>query len=160
MAKKTMTLFPACGPVHFDRLRVLFREYQQLVGEPICFRAFAHEVANLPGDYADPRGRLVLAEIEGRDVGCVAVRPLEGDPAAAELKRLYVRPEVRRVGIGRILVTGAIEFARGVGYQRLQLDTLDTMVAARRLYESMGFQIIPLPAGHPREHLILMELKL
>jgi putative acetyltransferase len=160
MPKKLLTLFKACCAHHYDRIRVLFREYQQLVGEPICFKAFKHEVAGLPGDYAEPTGCLLIAEIEGRDVGCVAVRPLAGDPAAAELKRLYVRPDVRGVGIGRILVTGAIEFARQAGYRRIQLDTLETMEAARRLYESRGFQNILPSEGQPREHPILMELKL
>jgi len=143
-----------------DRVRRLFREYQSSVGAPICFGAFEDEVAGLPGEYAETRGCLLLAEIEGRDVGCVAVRPLEGDPNAAELKRLYVRPDVRGAGIGRILVTAAIEFARAAGYQRFQLDTLHTMQAAQQLYLSMGFQIMPLPKGHPRDHPMFMELGL
>lgn len=160
MPKKTVILYPASCASHHEGTRALFREYQQSVDAPICFTTFKQEVAGLPGEYAEPMGCLLLAEIEGRDVGCVAVRPLEGDPSAAELKRLYVRPDVRGAGIGRILVSGAIEFARQAGYRRIQLDTLDTMHAARWLYESMGFQVIPLPAGHPREHPILMELKL
>ncbi len=152
--------FRASAVAHFDRVRGLFREYQSRVEAPICFAAFEHEVASLPGEYAEPRGCLLISEVAGRDAGCVAVRPLEGDPVAAELKRLYVRPEFRGAGIGRVLVTRVIEFARDAGYQRLQRDTLDTMQAAQRVYRSMGFQIIPLPEGHPREHPILMELKL
>lgn len=160
MPTKILTLFRACCASHYERVRALFREYQQLVGEPICFRTFKAEMAGLPGDYAEPRGCLLLAEVENCDVGCVAVRPLEGDPVAAELKRLFVRPEFRGAGVSRILVTAAIEFARAAGYQRLQLDTPDSMQAAQRLYLSMGLQIIPLPEGHPRDHPILMELKL
>ena len=143
-----------------NRIHVLFREYQISVDAPICFATFQAEVAGLPGVYAEPAGCLLLAEVEGRDAGCVALRPLEGDPDAAELKRLYVRPEFRGAGIGRVLVTRVIEFARDAGYQRIQLDTLETMQAAQRLYLSMGFQIVPLPEGHPREHPLLMELKL
>ena len=119
--------------VQFDRIRVLFREYQQSVEAPICFTTFEREVAGLPGDYAEPRGCLLLAEVENCDVGCVALRPLENDSSAAELKRLFVRPHVRGAGVGRVLVTVAIEFARAAGYQRLQLDTRDSMQAAQRL---------------------------
>lgn len=155
-----MNVITASSSDTVDRLRVLFREYQQSVGAPICFTTFAREVEGLPGDYAEPRGGLWLAEVGGEDVGCVALRPLEGDAAAAELKRLYVRPQFRRTGVGRILVGKAIELARAAGYRRLQLDTLDTMRAAQRLYRTMGFQIILLPEGHLHEHPVLMELGL
>lgn len=160
MPTVTMTLFPACHPVHIERVRILFREYQQSVDAPICFTTFAREVDGLPGDYAEPRGGLWLADVGGEDVGCVALRPLVGDGDAAELKRLYVRPTFRRTGVGRILVGKAIEFARAAGYRRIQLDTLDTMQAARRLYTALGFQSIPLPEGVARDHPILMELRL
>ncbi len=160
MRRKQPSIIAAKSAAQLDRIRVLFREYQRSVDAPICFATFEREVTGLPGEYADPKGCLLLADAAGRDIGCVGLRPLENDSSAAELKRLYVRPDARRFGVARALVTAAIEFARRAGYQRLQLGTLETMQAAQRLYLSMGFQIIPLPESHLRDHPMLMELKL
>ena len=104
----------------------------------LCFQGFDQEVADLPGDYAPPRGRLYLAMAGGNPAGCVALRPLFHRDA--EVKRLYVRPAHRGSGLGRILAQRVIEDARALGYEVLKLDTLPGMKAAQRLYEDLGFR--------------------
>ena len=117
--------------------RELFVEYQQGLGVSLCFQGFEREAAHLPGDYARPRGRLLLARIAGEPAGCVALRPLEG--GAGEMKRLYVRPAHRGMGIGRMLAECVIDEARALGYSTLKLDTLPSMKEAQRMYEELGF---------------------
>ena len=117
--------------------RALFVEYQQGLGVSLCFQDFDAELANLPGDYAPPRGRLYLAKHAGGAAGCVALRPKGADDA--ELKRLYVRSAFRGESLGRVLTLRAIETARSLGYRRLLLDTLPAMAAAQRLYADLGF---------------------
>ena len=118
--------------------RELMQEYQRGLGVSLCFQGFERELASLPGDYAPPGGRLVLALAEGVPAGCVALRPLgERD---AEMKRLYVRPEHRGTGLGRKLALHVIEAARACGYETLKLDTLPQMAAAQALYRELGFR--------------------
>jgi putative acetyltransferase len=118
--------------------RELFVEYQRALGVSLCFQGFDAELAALPGDYAPPRGRLVLALHRDVPAGCVALRPLfHGD---AEMKRLYVRPAHRGSGLGRILGERVVHEARALGYAQLKLDTLPQMHAAQRLYEYLGFR--------------------
>jgi ribosomal protein S18 acetylase RimI-like enzyme len=117
--------------------RELFLEYEQSIGVSLCFQGFGREVSTLPGDYAHPRGRLWVAEVDGAIAGCVALRPLgERD---AEMKRLYVRPQYRGTRLGLALAELAIETARGLGYATLKLDTLPSMAEAQRLYARLGF---------------------
>ena len=118
--------------------RELFVEYQRGLGVSLCFQGFDAELAGLPGDYAPPRGRLILAVSGNRPVGCVALRPLFHRDA--EMKRLYVRPAHRGAGLGRLLATTVIDAAKGLGYETLKLDTLPQMKAAQRMYESLGFR--------------------
>ena len=118
-------------------IRELFVEYQRALGVSLCFQGFDAELAGLPGDYAAPRGRLILALAKGRPAGCVALRPLFHRDA--EMKRLYVRSQFRGSGLGRRLATTVIDSARDVGYETLKLDTLPQMKAAQRMYESLGF---------------------
>jgi len=146
--------------LQLDRLRLLFLEFQKAVGAPECFEAFDDELATLPGEYGEPRGCLLLATSEGNDVGCVGLRPgLTGTPNA-ELKRLYVRPACRGTGVGRALVVEAIRHARRAGYQRIHLETLETMEDAQRLYRSLGFQNLCPERGPCGAHPIAMELVL
>ncbi len=135
-------------PVQADQLddaRDIFREYAAGLGVDLCFQSFDSELAGLPGDYAPPRGALILAIIEGQVAGCVALRPVDNVdyPNAAEMKRLYVRRAFRGFGLGRQLVEAVMDAARQAGYTCILLDTLDDMEAARALYDELGFEDIP-----------------
>lgn len=141
-----------------DEARRLFREYQAELGVDLSFQDFAAELAGLPGAYASPRGRILLARSEGNVAGCVALRPF-GD-GACEMKRLYVRPAYRAFGLGRTLVERLIAEARGIGYQRLLLDTLPSMKGAQRLYESLGFRDVEPYCNNPVEGTRFLALDL
>ena len=131
---------PADFPRHLDVVRGLFRAYADSLGISLDFQDFDAELASLPGDYCPPRGRLLLAWQQDQAVGCVALRPLE--PGICEMKRLYVSPAARSGGLGRRLAARICEEGRLAGYRCMRLDTLSTMTAARRLYESLGFRPI------------------
>ena len=123
----------------------IFREYAASLDVDLCFQDFDAELASLPGEYAPPRGHLLLAFVNGELAGCGALRPFADaeDGNACEMKRLYVRPGFRGVGLGRILAKELFDEARRVGYSTMLLDTLDDMEAARELYASLGFVEIP-----------------
>ena len=127
-----------------DFARALFVEYAQWLNVDLCFQDFDRELATLPGAYARPRGRLLLAGEPGDAFGCIALRPLAADadvaPAAGEVKRLFVQPRVRKGGWGGRLVEKVLVEARAIGYRELKLDTLDWMADARRLYAKIGFR--------------------
>jgi ribosomal protein S18 acetylase RimI-like enzyme len=128
----------ASGPLDFALARSLFEEYARWLNEDLCFQGFAQELATLPGAYALPRGRLLLAGASGDAFGCVALRPLQED-AVGEVKRLQVLPRARGARWGRRLASLVVEEARRIGYRELKLDTLQRMTQARHLYESLGF---------------------
>jgi ribosomal protein S18 acetylase RimI-like enzyme len=131
-------ILPARGAGDLKALRELFREYAQGVAEPCCFAGFERELTGLPGEYAPPRGALLLARDGRSAAGCVALR--REDDHSGEMKRLYVRAPWRGRGLGRALALAAIAAARGAGYRRLLLDTLPKMTEAIALYRSLGFQ--------------------
>ena len=138
----------------FELARGLFVEYAQWLKVDLCFQGFDQELATLPGAYAPPRGRLLLAGMPGEAFACIALRPLEnnagrsedpgfpghGAPGVAEVKRLYVQPDHRGEGWGKRLALELLDEARGIGYRELKLDTLGWMNEARALYARLGFR--------------------
>jgi putative acetyltransferase len=140
--------------------RRLFEEYAAGTGIDLCFQNFAEELAGLPGKYAPPKGRLLLAN-KGADLaGCVALREWEEEGSCCEMKRLYVRPGFRGQGIGKLLTAEVIAQARQIGYRSMRLDTLSSMTAAIALYESLGFRRIEAYRYNPEAGAVFMELRL
>lgn len=149
----------------FEAVRAIFRDYADSLQIDLGFQNFDQELASLPGEYAEPRGALLLALVDTAEVtvavaaeplpraqgrlahvaGCCALRPLDTAdyPNAAEMKRLYVRPQFRGLGLGRQLAEAILDAARGAGYACVLLDTLDDMESARALYEDLGFAEVP-----------------
>ncbi len=126
-------------------LRDMMREYAESLGVDLCFQGFEVELATLPGPYEPPRGALLAAHVDGVFAGCCALRPLDNvdHSNASEMKRLYVRVEFRRLGVGRILAESILDAARQAGYACVLLDTLSDMESARALYADLGFEEIP-----------------
>jgi len=139
-------------------VRALFREYERWVGEPCCFAGFERELAELPGEYGPPAGRLLLAVEGGAPAGCAALRRLAG--GACEMKRLYVRPAYRGRAIGRALTEAAMGAARAAGCGVLYLDTLPKMAPAIALYGALGFLPCGPYAAAPTPGALFFELRL
>jgi ribosomal protein S18 acetylase RimI-like enzyme len=141
-----------------EQARQLIAEYISSLGIDLSFQNFAEEVAELPGCYAPPDGLLLLALVETQAAGCIGVRRLELD--ICEMKRLYVKPSFRSLGIGKSLVEAAINQARLLGYKSMRLDTLPQMLGAQKLYASLGFIRIEPYCFNPIEGTVFMELAL
>lgn len=142
-----------------SQARELFLEYAQSLGFSLCFQNFDKQLAMLPGDYAPPEGRLLLAEYEGQLAGCVALHKLE--PAICEMKRLYLRPQFRGKGLGRIVADRIISEARQIGYERMRLDTVEpVMKDAVGMYRRLGFRDIAPYCANPIAGALYMELQL
>jgi ribosomal protein S18 acetylase RimI-like enzyme len=156
---KGVDLSHAQSPEQITRVRELFLEYAQSLGFSLCFQSFDKELAELPGDYAPPEGRLLLATYDGAPAGCIALHKLA--PEICEMKRLYVRPQFRGKGLGRTLAERLIADARHIGYQRLRLDTVEPrMKTAVAMYRQLGFREIAPYRPNPIEGALYMELKL
>ncbi len=152
-----MNVILASIPEQVRQVRELFEEYAASLSFDLCFQNFQQEVDGLPGDYAPPDGRLWLAITDhGEAAGCVALRRLE--PGIGEMTRLYVRPEYRGTGLGRLLARKVLVEAESIGYQRIRLDTTPEMSGAIRLYESLGFIRIPPYRPNPIDGAIYMEI--
>ena len=139
--------------------RHIFREYEQWLGMSLCFQSFEEELANLPGMYAPPEGRLYLARIDGETVGCIGLRKLE--EGICEMKRLYLRESARGKGVGVKLIEKVISDAVEIGYDTMRLDTYPPkMGKAVDLYEAHGFHAIPPYYHNPHDGVLFMERKL
>ncbi len=139
-------------------IKELFVEYADSLGFDLDFQDFKQELANLCGDYAPPKGCLLVAKYKGQIAGCVGLKQFSDD--ICEMKRLYIRPEFRGLGIGRVLAEAIIEQARKIGYTLVRLDTVPTMKVARALYQSLDFKQISQYRYNPIEGAEFMELKL
>ena len=140
-ASQPLHLIQAARPEHLVDARRLFEEYAASLNFNLCFQNFAGELAGLPGEYGPPDGRLLLAYCQSQAIGCVALRKVE--ERVCEMKRLYLQPAWRGRGWGRRLAEAVLAEARRAGYERMRLDTVDSMIAALELYRSLGFRPIP-----------------
>ena len=166
------TVYSAATPEDVGLARALFVEYARWLKVDLCFQGFDRELATLPGTYAPPAGRLLLAGAPQQAFGCIALRPLEGSPGSGpgsarlgatgigEVKRLYVQPANRSGGWGGLLAETLIADARSIGYTGLKLDTLDWMTDARKLYAKLGFRECAPYYDNPTPGVVYMALEL
>ncbi len=142
-----------------DAAKILFLEYANWLEFDLCFQGFDKELAELPGKYAPPKGRLYLLKDDGNYAGCIALREI--DTGISEMKRLYVKPELRGKGFGILMANKLIEDAKQIGYEKMRLDTIgDRMKEALTLYKSLGFYEIEPYYDNPQLGVVYMELDL
>jgi len=154
-----VALVQAESPAQVAQARELFLEYAQSLGVDLCFQNFEQELAGLPGHYAPPSGRLLLAEYDGQLAGCAALR--QWQPGVCEMKRLYLRPSFRGKGLGRVIAETIIAEARNAGYQHMRLDTIEPIMKdAVEMYRKLGFKEIAPYRANPIAGAIYMELQL
>ncbi|MDQ3261927.1 MAG: GNAT family N-acetyltransferase [Pseudomonadota bacterium] len=158
MFLRQMIIIPAFSIEQIEMARRLFREYGEELDVDLCFQGFAEELRDLPGKYGPPDGALLLAMEQQHAIGCVALRRFS--PTDAEMKRLFVRPAYRHLGLGRVLAQRIIERARDFGYRRMVLDTLDTMQGAKALYRSLGFVDIAAYYDNPLPSVLYFAMEL
>lgn len=157
--RNEFSLTQAESSADIDEARTLFKQYQASLGISLCFQSFDQELANLPGDYAPPSGRLLLTRVDVEVAGCVALRRL--DDRACEMKRLYLRPRFRGKGLGGKMVDALLNEAKLIGYSKMRLDTIPgKMDEAIKLYRSIGFKEIPAYYDTPFGDTLYMELDL
>ena len=138
-------------------VRQLFRNYATWLDVDLCFQSFEKELAELPGLYAPPRGRLLLAKHEDRSIGCVGLRPLESN--VCEMKRLWVEPEFKGIGLGRRLAEQIVAAGAELGYHAMRLDTIpERLKAAQHIYQTLGFREIPPYYENPLDGVSMFEL--
>ena len=145
---------PARSATELISAAALFRAYAASLPVDLAPQGFSQELDSLPGVYGPPGGELLLAKRGDHVLGCIALKQLE--PGIAEIKRLFVRPQARKLGVGKALVTAAIQAATELGYREIKLDTLPEMKAAIALYEGFGFSPIPPYGSHPYPGLVTL----
>ena len=154
-----ITLVQAESSEQVAQARELFVEYAKSLGVNLCFQNFEQELAGLPGHYAPPDGRLLLANYEGQLAGCVALHRWEA--GVCEMKRLYLRPSFRGKGLGRAIAEAIIAEARNIGYRCMRLDTIEPIMKdAVEMYRKLGFHEIAPYRPNPIAGAMYMELKL
>jgi putative acetyltransferase len=153
-----MELVPAQTQDDLLAVRGLFTEYAQWLGVDLGFQGFQQELDGLPGDYAPPDGRLLLAREVDQAAGCVAMRKL--NEGICEMKRLYVRPKYRSNGLGRKLAEAILQEARAMGYRTMRLDSVARLKEAAGLYRSLGFIEIQPYRYNPLPDALFMEIEL
>ena len=159
MGNPRLTLTQVASPAQIEQARELFLEYAQSLGFSLCFQNFDQELAGLPGDYAPPGGRLLITTYRSQLAGCVALHRLE--PGICEMKRLYLRPQFRGRGLGRVLAETVIAEARGMGCRKMRLDTVEpVMPNAVAMYRRLGFKEIEPYRVNPIAGALYMELEL
>ncbi len=156
--QSTMAPIQVQSDEHLVAVRRLFLEYADSLGIDLSFQDFQRELAELPGAYAPPDGRLLLAVDNDEAIGCIALRKLTD--GVCEMKRLYVRPAYRGKGLGRTLVEAIIQAAREIGYETMRLDSISSLKEAAALYRSLGFVEIPPYRYNPLPDAVYMELGL
>jgi len=157
--KDEFSLTQAQSLADIDEARTLFKQYEASLGISLCFQSFDQELANLPGDYAPPSGRLLLARDQGEIAGCIALRKL--NDSICEMKRLYLRPNFRGKGLGGKMVKAIVNEAKQIGYSKMRLDTMPgRMDEAISLYRSVGFKEIAPYYENPTGCTLYMELDL
>lgn len=145
------------SPAQIEEARRLFIEYSEWLGLNLCFQNFEQELTELPGSYAPASGRLFLAVFDEKIAGCIGLRKI--GERTCEMKRLYVRPEFRGHGIGKMMASKLIEEARLIGYERMWLDTLPAqMNEAIKMYRALGFHEIEPYYHNPLAGALFMEL--
>lgn len=159
MTTSSMTIAVVRFPQDAARLDALFREYAASLGFSLCFQEFDKELTELAHRYGPPRGVALIAACATADAGCIALKDLGA--GVCEMKRLYVRRDYRGRGLGRSLAVRVIAEARGLGYERMRLDTIAlTMQPAVALYRSLGFVGIPAYRPNLVDGALFMELDL
>ena len=154
-----LTMTQVASPAQIEQARELFLEYAHSLGFSLCFQSFDQELAGLPGDYAPPGGRLLLARYRSQLAGCVALHRLE--PGICEMKRLYLRAQFRGRGLGRVLAETVIAEARGMGCRKMRLDTVEpVMPNAVAMYRRLGFKEIEPYRVNPIAGALYMELEM
>jgi len=141
MSNESLSFIQPSSQIELESARALLREYEASLEISLCFQNFEKELADLPGKYSPPSGRLLLAYVDNQLAGSVALRKHDED--TCEMKRLFLRPGFRGLGLGKALVVKIIDEAKSIGYKRMCLDTIPgKMDSAIALYKAMGFQDI------------------
>jgi len=160
MTTEILIIRRAASAQDIAEIRQLLREYEAWLGTNLCFQDFENELAGLPGSYAPPSGRLLIAmaAAANKSAGCIALRPF--DESVCEMKRLFVRADFRGTGLGRRLALAIVDEARAIGYRKMRLDTLPQQRAAHHLYASLGFREIQPYRPNPVAGSLFLELDL